>query len=113
MPFIHISTNKPVSSSDEDALKQELGKKIELIPRKTEKWLMCRIDGGANLYFGGSSEAAVYIEVKIFGNIDPDAAAKFTAEITQSVSNILAVPSDRIYVSYFSTPAWGFNGNNF
>ncbi len=113
MPHISVTTNKTVSRVDQDLLKQTLGEKIELIPRKTEKWLMCQINDNANLYFGGSRDDAVYIEVKLFGAIDRDTAELFTAETTTAVSEILGIQPDRIYISYFPTTVWGFNGRNF
>jgi len=113
MPHVSITANKPVSFALQEKLKQEIGRKIELIPRKTEKWLMCQINDNANLYFGGSKDAAVYIEVKIFGAIDKETAEQFTAEATKTVSDILDVPPDRIYISYFATGVWGYNGRNF
>lgn len=113
MPYVSITTNKPAPSEVQEKLKQEIGKKIELIPRKTEKWLMCQINEDANLYFGGTKDDAVYIEVKIFGSIDKETAEQFTAETTKTVSDILGVRPDRIYVSFFPTSIWGYNGHNF
>ncbi len=113
MPFIHVTTNKAVSSDIQEKLKQGFGEKIELIPRKTEKWLMCQIEDKAALYFGGSSDDAAYVEVKLFGDPDRDSVDFFTTAATETVSNLLAIPPERIYVSYFTTRLWGFNGHNF
>lgn len=113
MPFIHVTTNKPISCDAEQSLKQELGKKIELIPRKTEKWLMCCFEGSAALYFGGSREDAAYVEVKLFGTPEREAVDRFTAAVTDAVSGQLGIPAERIYVSYFPTTLWGFGGKNF
>lgn len=113
MPHVSITVNRPVSFELQEKLKQEMGRKIELIPRKTEKWLMCQINDNANLYFGGTKDAAVYIEVKIFGGIDKETVGQFTAEVTEAVSSILDVPPDRIYISFFATGVWGYNGRNF
>lgn len=113
MPCINMTTNLPLTKETESSLKAAFGKAIEIIPRKSENWLMCTFHGAEHLWFRGREDSAAYIEVKLFGSITEDVSASFTAEITRIAEEILAIPADRIYISYFTTPLWGWNGKNF
>lgn len=113
MPYIDITTNRPIPKETETALKKTLGQAIEIIPRKSENWLMCAFHGDENICFRGDYESAAYVEVKLFGTITNETSALFTAQITKILGMELEIPPDRIYVSYFTTPNWGWSGKNF
>ena len=38
---------------------------------------------------------------------------EFTSKTSSYLSSICHIPQDRIYISYFSTPYWGYDGENF
>ena len=59
MPFININTNVSVSKEQEVAVKTRLGKAIELIPGKSESWLMVGFEGEHPLYFRGSDSERI------------------------------------------------------
>ena len=40
MPYIKTTTNVSVPADKEQIIKQKLGKAIEIIPGKSERWLM-------------------------------------------------------------------------
>jgi len=113
MPFVCVKTNKKIDDSKKVEIKAGLGKFIELLPGKSENWLMVEIDDARDLYFKGSKEPAVMIEVKMFGGANQSSLENFTREVTKFVSSKLEVNSSRIYISYFATIDWGFNGSNF
>ena len=113
MPYIKLSTNASIAPEKKEAIKSQLGKLIEIIPRKTEKWLMCDFEDNAQLFFSGTSEDAAYMEVKLFGTLEKDVADRFSQAVTALVSDKLSIPADRIYISYFTTLIWGWNGRNF
>ena len=113
MPFVCVKTNRKLDDVKKEELKTGLGKYIELLPGKSENWLMVEIDDDKELYFKGSKEPAAMIEVKMFGGANQNSLENFTREVTKFASSQLEVSSSRIYISYFATIDWGFNGSNF
>ena len=70
MPFIHTRMNRPLSKEKEQALSQALGKAIELIPGKTENWLMLQFEDNCRLWFRGENENPMaMVQVQVFGNL--------------------------------------------
>ena len=68
MPFISTKTTKTLTKEMETRLKEAYGKAIELLPGKTEKWLMLSFDGGAHMAFHGDSESDMaFITVSLVG----------------------------------------------
>ncbi len=114
MPFIDVKLTKKVNDAEAEAIKSELGKMIEVFPGKSENWLMCCIDGDKKIYFrGDASEDSAFIEVKLFGGVNPDSADKFTALICDFFKNTLNIDSSRVYVRFEGGNDWGWNGSNF
>lgn len=114
MPFINVKTNTEVSKEQEVKVKQSLGKAIELIPGKSEEWLMVAIEGGLALYFkGNTDQPTAFVEVKIFGSASEEAYQRETERITQVIQEELQVAPERIFIAYQELEHWGWNGTNF
>ena len=114
MPFINVKTNREVGKEHQEKVKQRLGKAIELIPGKSEEWLMVAIDDKSSLYFKGKADKAIaFVEVKIFGSTTKEAYQLVTAEITSILKEELNIAADQIFVVYSEIDHWGWNGNNF
>lgn len=113
MPFISTSTNVKITNAQEISLKEKLGKAIELIPGKSETWLMLSFQAEQSLWFKGTNEPAAYVEVKSFGSAPDSAYDKLTKAVTALVAEELGVNPARIYVKYEEISHWGWNGSNF
>ena len=114
MPYIATKTNVGLSGRKKQALKERFGEAIELIPGKSEDWLMLSFSDGVKMYFRGDDSAdTAYVEVKIFGKSTEAAYANVTAAICELYESKLGIPSDRIYVKYEECDKWGWNGSNF
>lgn len=113
MPYITITTNKTIDKDLELELKKGLGELIEIFNGKTEKWLMLNINDNMRMWFNGSKEECVMIGVEVYGNMTDKESGAFTTQVTDLVSSKLCIDKDRIYVKYFQTDKWGWNGNNF
>lgn len=113
MPCIQIKTNKPISSEKQAAIKEKLGKAIEVIPRKSEKWLMCIFHPECGMWFQGRQSDLAFVEVGIFGQPEKEACDALTGEIMGIIGEQLNIEPDHIYVQYVMTPYWGWNGKNF
>ena len=49
MPFISTKTNKSISDATAKTLKEAYASAIELLPGKTEKWLMLSFEGNTKM----------------------------------------------------------------
>lgn len=114
MPFISTKTNIEISKEKETEIKQKLGKAIELIPGKSETWLMLEIEDRKKMYFKGQQEQPMaFVEVKVFGGANAGDYDKLTGAITEILHMELGIVPTQIYVRYEETKYWGYNGSNF
>lgn len=113
MPYIKTTTNVKIDAANAEVLKAKLGKAIEAFPGKSEAWLMLSFDSDKPMYFKGSPEPCAMVEVSLYGSVNPAAAEKMTALVSDIVAGELGIAPARIYVKYDGTDHWGWNGSNF
>ena len=111
MPYCNVKTNVKVEKKKE--LSKALTKTIELIPGKTENWIMTSIDDEAYMTFAGSEEPTAMITLKTYGEPAPKYYDMVTAGFCETVSSMLGIAEDRIYISHEPSEHWGWNGGNF
>ena len=113
MPMIKVETTVSLSEEKRDVLKAELGKAISIMG-KPESYLMINLVDNQDLYFGGNKlDKGAFVEVKALGNIDAGQSDKMTAKVCEILNTQLEIPGDAVYVAYFGTSNWGWNGSNF
>lgn len=114
MPFIETKLSVPLSAEKEEVLGERIGKAIELIPGKSERWLMLSFEDNCRLRFGGDAATpAAIAEVKLFGKAEKAAYDALTGALTEIISSEVGIPPERIYVRYDETEVWGWSGSNF
>ena len=113
MPFIETKTSASITKDQARALKEAFARAIEIIPGKSEEWLMLNTVGDCSMSFRGDMDTpCAMIKVEIFGKAKDSEYNRLTEEICRVASEILGVPSDRIYVRYEEVFHWGYNGFN-
>ena len=111
MPFIKSKVSCEMTTEQELALKRRFGKAIELVPGKSEEYLLLELEDSCRLWLRGERAAPIaYIEAAIFGNEGNFGYDAFTAEITKAFTEVLGIPSDRVYIKYEDITAWGVSG---
>lgn len=114
MPCIQTKTTVKLSAAQEELLKAKFGKAIELLPGKSENWLMVTFEDNCRMYFRGSPEPDMaFVEVKIFGKASHQDYAKLTEELTRILNQELDIQPSQIYIKYEEVSTWGWNGHNF
>lgn len=114
MPFINTKVNVEISEEKEKILKEKLGKAIELIPGKSEQWLMLGFEDNVRLYFRGDNSCKIaFVEVKVFGSENKNAFNALTAKTCDIFNEVLGIDPDKVYVKYEVVSNWGWNGGNF
>lgn len=112
MPFIMAKVNVEISGEQERQLKTRLGKAIELVPGKSEAYLMVGFEQDCHIYLRGENLPAAFIEVSVFGNEDHLGYDELTAEITKIFSSTLGISTKNIYVKFEDIANWGVGGMN-
>ena len=113
MPMIEAKVTMQLLAEKRDVLEAEFGKAISIMG-KPESYLMINLVDGQDLYFGGKKlDNGAYVEVKVLGSVDGRASAKMTAKVCEILEKELGIPGNAVYVSYWGTANWGWNGGNF
>ncbi len=114
MPYIDLKTTVKISAENEETLRKEFGKIITLIPGKTEAWLMLNFDDKRRMAFKGNADSdTAIVSVDLLGTASEKAYADMTHAICTTVSYVLGVPFNRVYVKYAEYSHWGYAGENF
>ena len=113
MPYIKTTTNVKIDQTKAEIIKSKFGKAIESFPGKSEAWLMLGFEDEKKMFFKGSPEPCAISEVSVFGDINPAAADKMSAAVTEILSEELGISPSRIYIKYDGIQNWGWNGANF
>ena len=98
MPFIIARVNVPVSKEQETEIKNRMGRAIELVPGKSEQWLMCLFDENMPAYFGGSNDDPVaYVTVEVFSRsaVSRSVWEQLTSVICQALEQELGISPSR------------------
>ena len=113
MPFIDSKVTVKMSEDKKEQIKAKLGQAIGLLG-KTESFLMVGFEDNYDLFMAGQKlEKGAYVSVSLFGNASSDAYDKMTAKICEILADELAIPGDKVYVTYHGVNDWGWNGSNF
>jgi len=114
MPYFEIKTSVSVDAERREALYHQLGKIIELVPGKSESWLMVQVtDQSAMCFAGDSSLPAAAVVLKTFGLLEDKYYDLLTGEICSRIGSLLGVDPKRLYVTYEPITHWGWDGANF
>lgn len=114
MPFISTKTNKSIPADTAKKLKEAYASAIELLPGKTEKWLMLSFEGDTAMAFHGDMESPMaFLTVSLVGKAPTEAYDALTARLCEIMGDLLEIPSDMVYVKYEEVDHWGWNNINF
>lgn len=114
MPSIQTKVNIGISKEQEATLKTKFGKAIELLPGKTERWLMITFEDNCRMYFQGNDVPGIaLVDVKLFGEAGAKDYEKLTSALTKILEEVLGISPARTYVHYEQVRYWGWNGSNF
>jgi phenylpyruvate tautomerase PptA (4-oxalocrotonate tautomerase family) len=113
MPFINVKTTEVIDEARQEVMDAELRRIAKECLGKGENWVMTAYEPQATLSFQGSGEAVAYVEVKCYGEPSASGADRMTGQVCAMLEQTLHISPNRVYVSYFGTNIWGWNGGNF
>ena len=92
-------------------LKAAFGDHCELVPGKSEDYLLLEFEDECRLWLRGGQDAPIaYIEAAVFGNESHAGYDQFTREVTRAFYEVLGIRPDRIYIKYEDIGVWGVQG---
>ena len=96
MPFIRVSANVAVNERQAERVKTMLGQAIEVIPGKSEAWLMVEVEGEKALWMAGSDAPAAIAEVSVYGGADGEDYRQLTGRVCDILDSVLDIPAGEI-----------------
>ena len=114
MPYCELKSTVKLTGKQKEDLGHALAGVIELIPGKSEHWVMATLEDDVDMMFAGTNESpCALLTVKTFGELTNEQYDMLSKQFCEVLQNTTGVPTDRIYVIYEPILHWGWNNENF
>lgn len=116
MPYIDSSVSCKLTTEQKEKIKSKLGKAIELLSGKSEKFLFIRLRDCETLYFEGKElENGAVVEIKMIGTKNRSEKDALTNRLCKIYSKYLSINPKNIYIIFTEAKSenWGWNGELF
>jgi phenylpyruvate tautomerase PptA (4-oxalocrotonate tautomerase family) len=111
MPYVHINLSKPLEAPVKKELAAALGSLISIIPTKSERGLMIRIDDGCGMYFRGAEADCAYVDVRMYMTSQHDKKGEFARAFLEAIHRIAGIEIENIYMSFLEYGSWVVGGD--
>ena len=110
MPLLNISTNKKIKN--EQMLLAKSSDFISSLLKKPESFVMVKLTDSLQMYFAGTNEPCLFIEIKSIGSLVP---SKMSKPICEFFSTELEISNERIYIYFDNVDShhWAWNSSTF
>tara|TARA_Y100001933_G_scaffold250538_1_gene286925 strand:- start:297 stop:632 length:336 start_codon:yes stop_codon:yes gene_type:complete len=110
VPLLNILTNKKIKN--EQKFLANSSNFISSQLKKPENFCMIKFTHSLSMYFAGSCEPCIFIEIKSIGALYP---LKLSKPICEFFSNELEIPTERIYIFFQDVEPcnWAWNNKTF
>ena len=114
MPLLMIHSSVPVPKEKEEGLLQAASRALAAATGKPEKYVMVTLSE-CRAVFAAKTGPAVFADVRGIGGLSPEVNRKASQELCRLFREQLAVPADRVYITFTDVPAvnWGFDSRTF
>lgn len=112
MPYVHMSIAKKLSDEQKEAIKASIGRLIEILPNKSEKVMMIRLDDDLQMYYRGVRENCAYVNVCLYLTSQDQKKGEFGSAFVESLSALAGIDICNIYLSFSEFGNW-FSGGVF
>lgn len=110
MPYVHMSIAKKLTDEQQEAVKTSIGQLIEILPGKSEKVLMIRMDDDQRMYFRGVPENCAYVNVCLFLMSPDEKKGEFARAFVASLSELAGIDTANIFLSFSEFGNWCSGG---
>jgi hypothetical protein len=109
--MINLQVSATLSSEDKNNAAKELGRLINLMPGRSEKYLMVSINDGYTHYLAGAElERSAFMDLRLLGHESEEGQEKFVVAAQAALSKLLDIPIGNIYTNILEMPHWGARG---
>jgi len=111
MPLIQINVSTETIIKD-DSLQKEISKKVAILTKKPESYVMTILQNNTEMTFAGSKEPCCFVKLKSIGSLEPTTMTNALCNLIASKTNI---KQNRIYIEFIDVKAshWGYNNSTF
>lgn len=110
MPYLHISVARELTPEQKETIKSSAGKLIEILPTKTEKGLMIRIDDSQQMYFRGVEANCAHVNVCLYLMSPNEKKGEFARAFAVALADILGTDPTNIYLCFTEYGNWYVGG---
>ena len=112
MPYVHLNISKPLAAPVKKELAAAVGSLISIIPTKSERGLMVRIDEGCGMYFRGVENAnCAYVDIRMYMTSPFDKKGEFSRALLEAIHRIADIEIGDIYISFLEYGNWVSGGD--
>ncbi len=110
MPLLNISTNKKIKN--EQMFLAKSSDFISSLLKKPKNFVMVKLAHSLPMYFAGTNELCIFLEIKSIGSLFP---SKMSKPICEFFSVELEIPTERIYIFFQDVEPcmWAWNNKTF
>jgi len=116
MPLIELDTSCDLSDADKrQALAQTLSALAAEGIGKPEQYVMACVRDKVAMSMSGTADPGALVTIKSIGGLSKAVNQTLAGRITQVLQDELAVPKERIYLTFeeLAPTNWAWNGNTF
>ncbi|MDR1077539.1 MAG: hypothetical protein LBL55_02525 [Propionibacteriaceae bacterium] len=110
MPYVHVRVGRALTDPERDALADQLGRSIELIPDKSFAKTMIDIDDDCRIYRGGRRTTCAFIETQMRRPNSTEVKSDYAERLFTVCQDVLGLPNDQVYLTVVEVDHWGSSG---
>ena len=110
MPFVRIKASVPISREQEIRIRKAAGQAIAMIPGKSEAYLLLVMEDMCRIWLRGEEVPCAYIEASLFGSEHHIGYDRFSSALTETICEVLDIPSENIYIRFDDIGTWSCGG---
>lgn len=112
MPFLRLTSSAPDTVTKAAPIAAELSQTVSRLLGKPETYVMISIEKSV-MSMSGTDAPAAFIDLRSIGGFSPHKNKVLSQALSETVHKHLAIPTDRIFLSFTDIPGthWGWNGS--
>ncbi len=114
MPYLKITTSKPIDAEPKLKLLKAASKTIAAELGKPEQYMMVSAETPVSMLFGGSDAPCAFLELRGIG-LPISRTEKLSQVLCALVESHAGIPPSRVYINFSDVPTnlWGWNSETF
>jgi phenylpyruvate tautomerase PptA (4-oxalocrotonate tautomerase family) len=115
MPCLQVLVNISLTPAQKQDATAALSKLVAQLTGKPEGYVQVLITDGVAILFAGSPGNSAFLDFRSIGAISNRQNKATSAALTKYLTDNLAIPGNRIYISFTNAAGenWGYNGGTF